>query len=206
MWMCLCNEYDIKQPKYSEATAARWGQTLREHLPYPTPVSVHASQNVIWSSKFDELPAWNDHQIVQRKLKTLAQSADTMQAAWRGDAVGPRNKPSINDELSYEGAGDKHLEEDTIESHLGAFLGGGYASTGYKPGNKLGQYFIGRFDASEHKSADNLRFLRKSSTRILLFGRWQPAPRFSKVSTSGFEQWRGQDTNTCSARARRNQG
>ncbi len=180
VWMCLCNEYDIKQPKYSEASVARWGQILREHLPYPTPVSVHASQNVIWSSDFDELPAWNDHQIVQRKLKALDKSADTMQAVWRGDATKPRDKPSINDELSYEGAGDKHSEEDTIESHLGAFLGGGYASTGYKPGNKLGQYFIGRFEASEHKSADNLRFLRQVIDENITF--WRMAPDTSIFS------------------------
>jgi hypothetical protein len=184
VWLCLGNEYDIKQPKYTEQEVARFGQIIREYLSYPTPLSVHASQEVIWSAKFDKLPAWNDHQIVQRKLKKLDVSADTIHNAWQENSNdSPRNKPSINDELSYEGAGDKHSEGDTIESHLGAFLGGGYASTGSKPGNKLGQYFIGNFDAAEHKSADNLRFLRRVIDANISF--WKMSPDQSIFANAG---------------------
>ena len=52
VWICLCNEYNIKNPKYTQAEVAKLGIT-------------------------------------------------------------------INDELSYEGVGDKHTEADTIAAHLG---------------------------------------------------------------------------------------
>ena len=69
-------------------------------------------------------------------------------------------KPVINDELAYEGKGDGWTEEDVIGAVLGAFIGGGYASTGYKSGAKIGHYFTGNFDASEHSASDNLLYLR----------------------------------------------
>lgn len=208
VWMCLCNEYDIKEPKYSEQEIARFGRILRDSLPYSTPLSVHASQNVIFSGKFDALPPWRDHQIVQRKLKKLAVSADTMQSAWRGDQPHePRNKPSINDELSYQGAGDGHSELDTIESHLGAFLGGGYASTGYKPGNKLGQYFIGNFDAREHTAADNLRYLRQVIDENITFRKMAPDRSIFKSLNDEFRAmaWPGQEYVLGTNKARRAQ-
>ena len=94
---------------------------------------------------------------------------------WRGeDGERPRRKPTINDELSYEGAGDKHTEADTIAAHLGAFLGGGYGTTGEKYGQKLGQYFWGNFDAGKHAAADNLGWLRKTIDREITF--WKLAP------------------------------
>jgi hypothetical protein len=174
VWICLCNEYDIRTPKYTEAEIARFGQAIRAALPYPTPLSVHASPRPLWSEAFDALSPWNDHQIVQQKLRQLGPAADVILAAWKGSGSRPRNRPTINDELSYEGAGDRHSEGDTIEAHLGAFLGGGYGTTGFKPGNKLGHYFWGNFTPEEHTSADNLRFLRRVIDREIAF--WKLAP------------------------------
>jgi hypothetical protein len=174
VWLCLSNEYDIKQPTYTEAQVARLGGILKAALPYPTPLSVHPSTSP-WSAKFDALPPWNDHQIVQRKRKRIDAGADPIEEAWRGDDPGrPRDRPTINDELSYQGAGDRHTEGDTIEAHLGAFLGGGYGSTGYKSGEKTGQYFWGRFDPAEHTAAPGLRFLRETIDAEVSFWRMSP--------------------------------
>lgn len=174
VWICLCNEYDIRDPKYTEAQIAGFGRTIRAALPYSTPLSVHASPRPVWSEAFDALPPWNDHQIVQKKLRQIGPAADVIVAAWKGSGPRPRNRPTINDELSYEGAGDRHSEGDTIEAHLGAFLGGGYGTTGFKPGNKLGHYFWGNFTPKEHTSADNLRFLRQVINREITY--WKMAP------------------------------
>ena len=149
--------------------------TIRGFLPYPTPLSVHDGSKIGWSAKFDALPEWADHQIIQRKIRTVAPAADAIDFVWRGeDGEGPRRKPTINDELSYEGAGDKHTEADTIAAHLGAFLGGGYGTTGEKYGQKLGQYFWGNFDAGKHTAADNLGWLRETIDREITF--WKLAP------------------------------
>ena len=175
VWICLCNEFDIKTPKYTPRQIADYGQTIRRYLPYPTPLSVHTVPNTLWPDEFDSLPPWNDHQIIQKKLRNLADSADVVQQVWRNrDGQGPRNKPTVNDELSYQGAGDRHSEGDTIEAHLGAFLGGGYGTTGFKPGSKLGHYFWGKFDPAEHTAADNLGWLRETIDRDITF--WRLAP------------------------------
>jgi hypothetical protein len=175
VWICLCNEFNIKEPKYTEEQIARFGQIIRQYLPYPTPLSVHTVPQTLWPAKFDELGSWNDHQIIQKKIRNLPDAADAIEYTWRNpDGKGPRNKPTINDELSYEGEGDKHTEQDTIEAHLGAFLGGGYGTTGEKSANKLGQYFWGCFNPAEHKAADNLKYLREIIDRNVTF--WKMAP------------------------------
>jgi hypothetical protein len=184
VWICLCNEYDIKTPKWTEGEVVVWGKTIREFLPYPTPLSVHASQHPdhgpkkdaepAWATKFDSLPEWNDHQILQRKLRTIAAAADITQLTWQPASGKPRLKPTINDELSYTGDGDKHSDADTLASHLGAFLGGGYASTGEKRGNKLGHYFWGDFDPAEHPAAVGLGWLRERIDQHVTF--WKMAP------------------------------
>ena len=93
------------------------------------------------------MPPWHDHQIIQHKLRRLAPAADAIQQTWSGPGVGRRReRPTVNDELSYQGEGDRHTEADTVEAHLGAFLGSGYGTTGYKPGEKTGHYFWGNFD------------------------------------------------------------
>jgi hypothetical protein len=176
VWICLCNEFNIKEPKYTEEQIARFGQIIRQYLPYPTPLSVHTVPQTMWPVKFDELGPWNDHQIIQKKIRNLPDAADAIEYTWQNpDGKGPRNKPTINDELSYEGKGDKHSEQDTIEAHLGAFLGGGYGTTGEKPGNKLGQYFRGCFNPAEHKAADNLKYLREIIDGNVTF--WKMEPR-----------------------------
>ncbi len=178
VWICLCNEYDIRTPTFTEKEIAHFGQIIKQFLPYDPPLSVHATPRKLWAQEYDRLPPWYDHQIIQKKIRTLAPAADVLQQTRENPiGKGPRNKPTINDELSYEGKGDKHTEQDTIESHLGIFLGGGYGSTGEKPGNKEGQYFRGKFNPEEHSSADNLKWLREVIDENITF--WKMAPDHS---------------------------
>ncbi len=171
VWLTLINEYDIREPRYTPAQIVAFGRTLRQYLPYETPISVHRNAGP-WLPVLNA-PAWNDHVVIQQKLRDLSDSADAVTAA---HAAGGADKPVINDELSYEGTGDRHTREDTVESHLGAFVGGGYGTTGFKTGNKLGQYFAGRFDASDHTSADNLRWLRRMIDAHVRFWLLEPVP------------------------------
>lgn len=169
VWFCLCNEFDIKVPKYTCDEINRFGQTMRRFLPYPTPVSVHAYPRN-WYTELNTSPPWHDHVIIQRKIKKLPIAADWVS---RNHALGGR-VPVIDDELAYEGAGDGWSEADVIESHLGAFLGGGYGTTGHKPANKKGHYFFGNFKSAEHKAADNLLWLRQVIDRDITFWRMSP--------------------------------
>jgi hypothetical protein len=195
VWICLCNEFEIKDPKYSEKEIARYGRIIKQYLPCPTPVSVHATPRTLWSAKFDELPGWNDHMIIQKKIRNLPDAADVIQQTRQKSGGRTRNMPTVNDELSYEGKGDKHTEHDTIESHLGAFLGGGYGTTGEKPGNKLGQYFKGCFNPAEHTSADNLKYLRKIINRNVKFWKMSPGTAIFSNMHPGFRglAWPGHE-------------
>ena len=112
--------------------------------------------------------------IIQKKIRNLPDAADVIRQTRRKPGGGQRDMPTVNDELSYEGKGDKHTEYDTIESHLGVFLGGAYGTTGEKPGSKLGQYFRGRFDPTEHTAADNLRYLRETIDKHITFWTMEP--------------------------------
>ena len=67
--------------------------------------------------------------------------------------------------------GDRGVEPLSI---LGAFLGGGYGTTGWKPGNKLGHYFWGKFDPAEHTAAEHLGWLRDVIDDNVTF--WKMAP------------------------------
>jgi len=195
VWICLCNEYDIRKPRYSEERIAELGRTIRRFLPHPTPLSVHATPRKLWSEKFDALPPWNSHQIIQKKIRRLAPAADVIQRVWKNPGGKERRKPTIDDELSYTGKGDHHSEGDTIESHLGAFLGGGYGTTGEKPGSKEGQYFRGNFDPAEHRAADNLKWLREVIDSRISFWKMSPDleifsnlhPEFRGMSRPGRE-------------------
>lgn len=171
VWFCLCNEFDIKKPSYSCAEIVKFGTTLQGFLPNPTPMSVHASQRD-WYKELNEGP-WHDHVIIQRKLKTLPEAAEWVS---RNYVIGGK-VPVIDDELAYEGAGDGWSEGDVIESHLGAFLGGGYGTTGHKPANKQGHYFWGNFKAEEHLAADNLKWLREQIDASITFWRMAPVGR-----------------------------
>ncbi len=169
VWFCLCNEFDIKKPSYTTAQIVRFGTAMRQCLPYPAPMSIHARPRD-W---YEELNAgrWRDHVILQQKLKHLAVSADWIA---RNYTLGGR-VPVINDELAYEGAGDGWSEADVIAAHAGAFLGGGYGTTGHKPANKQGHYFWGNFKAEEHLAADNLQWLREQIDRDIPFWKMSPA-------------------------------
>ena len=168
IWICLSNEFDIKNPKYKTSDIVKFGHKLRQFLPYPTPMSVH-SRPRDWYKELNARP-WHDHVIIQKKLKKLPIAADWVS---RNHRIGG-NVPVIDDELAYEGKGDGWLEGDVIESHLGAFLGGGYGTTGHKPASKKGHYFHGNFKASEHKSADNLLWFRRVVNNNITF--WKMAP------------------------------
>jgi hypothetical protein len=173
VWICLCNEYEIRVPKWTAAEITKMGAVLEPLLPYPTPLSVHDSSNPLWSPDFDGA-RWYDHAIIQRKIRNVGRAADTIDHTWRNPGLKPRNIPVIDDELSYQGEGDLHNAGDTIEAHLGAFLGGGYGTTGFKPGNKLGHYFWGGFTPEEHTAAPSLRFLRETIDKHITF--WKMAP------------------------------
>ena len=152
-------------PTAAEIVSA--GKTLRRHLSYPTPMSVHGNHGN-WTRELSG--DWHDHTIIQWKLKRLPQAAD---AAARNFALGGR-KPVVNDENAYEGKGDRFSEADVIEGCFGTFLGGGYPTTGEKYGSKLGQYFWGGFDADAHKASDNLLCLRTYVDEHIEF--WRLAP------------------------------
>lgn len=169
VWFCLCNEFDIKVPKYTCDEINHFGRTMRRFLPYPTPMSVHAFPRD-WYPELNTNPPWHDHVIIQKKIKKLPVAADWVS---RNHAIGG-NVPVIDDELAYEGAGDGWSEGDVIESHLGAFLGGGYGTTGHKPANKKGHYFFGHFKAPEHKAVDNLLWLRQVIDRDITFCQMAP--------------------------------
>ena len=170
IWMCLSNEFDIKKPKYKPADIARFGQKIRRFLPYPTPLSVH-SRPRDWYRELNTDPSWNDHIKLQNKIKKLHIAADFIARNYR---IGGASKPVIDDELAYEGKGDGWSEADVIEAHLGAFMGGGYGTTGHKPASKKGHYFHGNFKASQHKSADNLLWLRNVIDENITFWRMSP--------------------------------
>ncbi|MFC1563066.1 DUF5060 domain-containing protein, partial [candidate division KSB1 bacterium] len=194
VWICLSNEWNIKTPKYSASQIKTFGNVISEFLPYPTPLSVHSNKGD-WNIELNTEPSWNDHVIIQYKLKDLSKSADAIDISH--SLVGG-NKPVINDELAYEGEGDGWSEQDVLESHLGAFLGGGYGTTGYKPVNKKGSYFWGSFNAFEHKAADNLLWLREKIDSNIKFWNQEPVD----LSQSIFEnindeframQWKGHE-------------
>lgn len=171
VWFCLSNEFDIRKPVYSPEDIIRFGKRLQSFLPYNNPVSVHANQRN-WYHELNTNPGWNTHIIVQNKLKTLHAAADFIEKSYW---IGGGDKPVIDDELAYEGAGDGWAEDDVSEAHTGAFLGGGYGSTGHKSGNKKGQYFAGNFNPELHAAADNLLWLRQVIDTNISFWRMNPA-------------------------------
>jgi len=188
VWICLSNEFDIKNPRYQPKDIVRFGTTMRKYLPYPTPMSVH-SRPRDWDKELNARP-WHDHVIIQKKLKKMPIAADWVS---RNHYIGG-NVPIIDDELAYEGKGDGWSEPDVIESHLGAFLGGGYGTTGHKPASKRGHYFHGNFKASEHKSADNLLWFSRVIDKNITFWKMAPVPAFSVRAAQVRAPVRGSDT------------
>jgi hypothetical protein len=169
VWICLSNEFDIKEPAYSAATISQVGKTLQSFLPYDTPLSVHSVRH--WTNDLNTPFPWADHVILQTKLKKMDQSADNIQLNY---ILGGSDKPVIDDELAYEGDGDGWSDEDVIEAFLGVFAGGGYASSGHKTANKVGHYFSGNFKAEDHKAADNLLWFNDIIDKYITFWKMKP--------------------------------
>ncbi len=179
-WVYLSNEWKRKKVKRFTAIQIRtFGNIIKDFLSYSTPLSVHANTGN-WDTELNTEPAWNDHIIVQRKLKDLSQTADFIN---NNNSIG-KDKPVIDDELAYEGEGDGWSEEDVIESFIGAFLGGGYSTTGYKLPPKHGHYFWGNFNPSEHKSADNLLWLRNKIDSNITFWKLRPVALSQSIFTN----------------------
>ena len=179
VWLCLSNEYDIRKPNFEPEQIRKFGFAMKALLPYQNPLSVHANQGN-WSEKLNSIIPWNDHIVIQNKIKKMSSAADyTLLNYW----IGGGDKPIVNDELAYQGEGDGWSEEDVIEAHLGAFLGGGYGSSGHKSGNKLGHYFAGNFDAQEHTAADNLQWMCRKIDENIAF--WHLAPEYYTYTHEG---------------------
>ncbi len=175
VWICLSNEFNIRKPKFTAEEIVTIGSEMKEFLPYTTPISVHGDQGE-WNEKLNK-GDWNDHIIIQNKIKYLDNAADfNLLNYWIGN-----RKPVINDELAYEGKGDGWSEEDVIEAVLGAFMGGGYASSGYKPFGKGGHYFAGNFSPEEYTAADNLLWFRQVIDQHIDF--WEMKPAFVTDAT-----------------------
>jgi hypothetical protein len=184
VWFCLSNEWDIKTPRYRPSEIRRAGETLREYLPYPTPVSAHASPRP-WPALLSG--DWHDHAILQNKQQNLGEAADFV-----AESHVVAGGPVVNDELAYQGEGDGWTRADVVEAFVGAFCGGGYATTGYKPGDKVTQYFWGGFDPEEHTAARNLRWLR-DRIEALPFGRLEPVS-LAASPFAGYDPERRHDT------------
>lgn len=185
VWLTLVNEWDLRTPRYEPEEMVAAGTALKNSLAYPVPLSVHGKPGD-WHPELTG--DWFDHLILQRKTTRLHSSFNFMMENQRpGDPM-----PLINDEVSYQGAGDGHSELDSLEAIVGAFVGGGYSSTGYKPGQAEGQYVWGEFDAGEHTAADNLLWLRNHIDQHIEFWNMTPAapadsifdaPDWAKIGT-----------------------
>ena len=169
VWFCLSNEYNIRNPQFTEREMKVMGHMMKPFITYGNPLSVHPNQQD-WDPELNSINSWNDHIIIQNKIKNLGLAADKIELNyWKGN-----RKPVINDELAYQGEGDDWSEEDVIEAFVGTFLGGGYGTSGYKSGSKLGHYFAGNFSAEEHSAADNLKWMNDQINENIEF--WQMEP------------------------------
>ena len=204
VWFCLANEWNIKNPHYAAEEVRRFGGILRRHLPHATPVSIHGRPSD-WDRDLNARPPWHDHVILQGKIRHLAKSADLIaRNVARGGGV-----PVVNDELGYQGQGDKFIRDDVIEGHLGAFLGGGYGTTGHKPASKRGHYFWGGFSPQEHTAARHLAWLRTVIDAHITFWKMRPVAPGKRLfagapDSSRAMAWQGREVvlGTCEAAGR----
>lgn len=183
VWFCLCNEWNIKNPRYSAAEIRAAGAAIRSYLPHPTPVSIHGSPGP-WDTALSG--SWHDHAIIQGKIKRLGRAAEAANESFRRSG----GKPVVNDENGYQGKGDGFSKGDVIEGCVGTFLGGGYSTTGEKYGSKLGQYFWGGFDARQHSASPHLRRLRTYVDKNVAFWRLKPLPLWGSIFANASEQFR----------------
>jgi hypothetical protein len=70
VWFCLTNEYNIRNPKFTVSEIRELGKQLQKYLVYPTPLSVHPNQQD-WDPGLHEGAEWNDHAIIQNKIKYI---------------------------------------------------------------------------------------------------------------------------------------
>ncbi|MCA9216039.1 MAG: DUF5060 domain-containing protein [Planctomycetales bacterium] len=165
VWMTLVNEWDLREPLFTPDEIISYGTELQKHLPYPTPVSVHGKPGP-WNADLDG--DWNGHIIIQAKRTEWRTAYNSVV-----DSQQPDPKPLINDEMSYQGAGDGHAREDTVQAFLGTFQGGAYGTTGYKSGLTEGQYVSGNFSVEEHTAAENIKWFREQIDNDIRF--WEMA-------------------------------
>lgn len=190
VWFCIVNEWDIKGLPFKADEIKNMAKIIRSFMAYPNPLSVHSSSNKVngvWPVSLNTNPAWNSHVINQKKIRNISSAADYIKASYIN---GGADKPGIDDELGYEGAGDKFSEADVIEGHLGAFIGGGYGSTSHKSGNKLGQYFGGNFNAEIHSASDNLLWLRENIDQNIHYWKMAPVAIDSSIFTVANKNFR----------------
>jgi hypothetical protein len=88
----------------------------------------------------------------QREGETVVAAASGLHGFWEVDQDSPGRRWYRRSDGSHQ-----------------YILGGGYGTTGYKPGSKLGHYFWGKFDPAEHTAADNLGWLREIIDRDITF-------------------------------------
>ena len=166
VWITVGQEYDEQAtPAHEQAV----GEYLRSILAYPIPISTHGLGS--WNPALNG--TWNTHSITQGRFGTIAAAADAMQA----DLASNAGKPALNDEIGYDPG--ETPTGDVLEGIVGAFAGGGYATTGHKTGSKTGGYFWGHAALAEsisvHPSSDNLGFLRDKIDQHLSF--WNLVPK-----------------------------
>lgn len=169
VWITLGNEMtaEMRGTAYPPEEVVALGRQLQDMLPYPTPLTVHVNA---WERGLNSDPPWYTHMAPWSKETTIAAAADDVIEQRRRGA----RLPIVNDEQSYQGEGDGHSEEDNVAAHVGALVGGAYASGGEKPGWGRGQYRNGDFDADTHSAADNLAWVAGQVNEHVQFWRLRP--------------------------------
>jgi hypothetical protein len=172
VWLCLATEYNGLAPRYTPVEMRRFGAILRGFLPYPTPLSVGGRAGD-WNQAVSSEPPWNDHAIVEAPegVRSLDAAAGFLAANF--DRAGRRG-PIFAEPILYEGPADRAGRDDVLEATLGALMGGGYASTGYKEASERGPYFWGRFSPTQMTSAAPLAWLRQRLDKNVMF--WKMVP------------------------------
>ncbi len=163
VWITVGQEWDEqRKPDHQKQV----GEQMHKLLAYPTPLSTHPVRQ--WEPALNG--GWNTHAIIQMRAKKIGEAARDIINTTRS----ANHKPCVNDEIGYQGAAETMERDDVLEAHLGAFLGGGYATSGEKKENKVGQYFFGGFNVREHTVSVNLKFMADYINKKISF--WKLAP------------------------------
>lgn len=135
VWFCLGNEVHSKR-NYTPDEMNEAGNFILAIDPYRHPLSVHDQAK--WYYPGQE---WPTHVIFQKKNAYIATQRKLTMSVW------DEKKPVINDEPAYQG---EIMDGGTIQAWWGIIMGGGFASTSQKTGNKTGPYF-----PEENRSPDS---------------------------------------------------